>query len=153
MVKKLPIYDPEELNFVLNKFVPDIVQAPFNIVDRRLEKNGWLEVLNKQNIEIHVRSVFLQGLLLLDSKKRPKNLLKYKKFWKDWDNWLISIRLSPLKACLAFCNSYELIDKFIVGVDSFEQFKEILNSSKSQLDDFPDYLSQTDNKLINPSWW
>ena len=36
-----------------------------NIIDRRLELSGWLERLSDEGVEVHARSVFLQGLLLM----------------------------------------------------------------------------------------
>ena len=58
------VYSPEELNKIINKYKIDIVQFPMNIFDRRFLKNNYLEKLKKKKIEIHVRSIFLQGLLL-----------------------------------------------------------------------------------------
>ena len=74
IVKKVgySIYSPWELDELYEPFPPDIVQAPYNILDRRLSLSGWLDRLSSNDIEIHIRSVFLQGLLLLN-----KNCLLY----------------------------------------------------------------------------
>jgi len=61
----ISIYDPEELDAVCSHYHLDMVQAPFNIFDRRLIDSGWLARLAEQDTELHVRSVFLQGLLLM----------------------------------------------------------------------------------------
>ena len=53
------IYTPDELSSLWNLFKPDIVQAPYNILDRRLEMSGWLQRLYDENVEIHIRSIFL----------------------------------------------------------------------------------------------
>ena len=67
LVKKIgiSIYDPLELDQVMHLTNFDIIQAPLNIVDRRLETSGWLSRLNKFGVEVHTRSTFLQGLLLM----------------------------------------------------------------------------------------
>ena len=57
------------LSIILALYNFDIVQAPFNLIDRRLIETGWLEKLNMSNIEVHCRSCFLQGLLLMDREK------------------------------------------------------------------------------------
>ena len=66
LVKKIgvSIYTPNEFEYLISNFDLDLVQAPFNIIDRRLEDEGWLDVLYDLNIEVHTRSSFLQGLLL-----------------------------------------------------------------------------------------
>ena len=66
-VKKIgiSIYDPSECEEVIKLLRIDIIQAPLNIVDRRLVISGWLSKLHSEEIEIHTRSVFLQGLLLM----------------------------------------------------------------------------------------
>ena len=65
------IYNPDELDDIEKHGIKiDIVQAPFNILDRRLESSGWLGKLHLAGIEVHTRSVFLQGLLLQKEKQR-----------------------------------------------------------------------------------
>ena len=60
----------------------DIIQIPFNIFDRRLLESGMIDILHDQGIEIHSRSVFLQGLLLMSEKDRPSIFTKWNKLWK-----------------------------------------------------------------------
>ena len=65
------IYDPGELDRLCDHFAFDLVQAPFNILDSRLVQTGWLSRLRRGGTELHVRSVFLQGLLLMRPTDRP----------------------------------------------------------------------------------
>ena len=62
------VYYPEDLDKFFEKFPPDIVQLPANIFDQRFNRSGWLKKLEDQGVEIHIRSVFLQGLLLQASQ-------------------------------------------------------------------------------------
>ena len=75
IIKKIgiSIYNPKELDLVFNILNPDIVQTPYNLFDRRIEYSGWINKLFQQNIEIHSRSVFLQGLLLKNKMNYQKN--------------------------------------------------------------------------------
>ena len=63
----LSIYSPK----ILEKFpcldLIDVIQSPLNLIDQELINSGWLQTLNKRKIEVNIRSIFLQGLLL---KKR-----------------------------------------------------------------------------------
>ena len=63
---------------------PDIVQCPLNIFDQRINSSGWLKKLKKYNVEIHVRSVFLQGLLLQSYENIPKKFDKWSNILKEW---------------------------------------------------------------------
>jgi aryl-alcohol dehydrogenase-like predicted oxidoreductase len=62
------IYTDEEFSkAVLNPWV-DIIQIPFNLFDQRAISLGWIEKAKANNKLLFIRSIFLQGLLLLDSK-------------------------------------------------------------------------------------
>ena len=58
----------------------DVIQCPFNILDKRILTSGWYDKLKNKEKEIHIRSIFLQGLLvnkLFYKKKFLKNGTKY----------------------------------------------------------------------------
>src|SRR5271167_2311596 len=71
------IYDPEELSGITARFTLDLVQAPFSLIDRRLLSSGWLKRLNVAGIEVHARSIFLQGLLLMKTADRPAKFSRW----------------------------------------------------------------------------
>ena len=68
----ISIYRPDELDALWPVFRPDLVQAPFNVFDRRLETSGWLRRLSGEGVRVHTRSAFLQGLLLMPSGKAAR---------------------------------------------------------------------------------
>jgi aryl-alcohol dehydrogenase-like predicted oxidoreductase len=52
---------PDELKKLLSSgLIPDIVQVPFNYFDKRFEI--YFKELKQLNVEIHCRSIFLQGI-------------------------------------------------------------------------------------------
>ena len=157
LVKKIgySIYDPSELKNLWDEFQPDIVQAPYNIIDRRLKSSGWLSKLYNNNVEVHVRSIFLQGLLLMNKDQRPKKFNKWSLLWQIWEQWLIEQQLTALDACLAFAYSDKRISRIVVGVDScshLEQILEYRNANPLFLN-FPKELESKEVNLINPSNW
>ena len=147
------IYDPAELDLLSSRYQLDIVQAPFNIMDRRLIESGWLARLTRQNTELHVRSVFLQGLLLLKTNARPEKFNRWQTLWKRWDTWLAERNLHPLEVCLAYALSFPEIGRVIVGVDSSKQLIEILGASTAVSAEWPHDLWTDDIDLLNPSHW
>lgn len=154
-VKKIgvSIYQPEELGPILQKLDLDIIQAPLNIIDRRLQSSGWLSKLKAADVEVHVRSAFLQGLLLMDKAQRPQKFERWDTLWETWDAWLAQHGLTPLQACLGFLNACEGVDRIVVGVDSRQQLTEILNADTCSLPSVPEALSSGDVDLINPAHW
>lgn len=150
----ISIYQPEELDYLYDKFGLDIIQAPFNVLDRRIEKSGWLAKIQKENKELHIRSIFLQGLLLMRPDLRPKKFKAWQQFWERWESWLSDNKLNALEACIGMIFARPDITKIVVGIDSLEQLKEIITAIKTtDLIKIPSYLSYEDELLINPSNW
>jgi len=147
------IYSPKELDELWPDYKIDIIQAPFNVLDRRLATSGWLARLYQAGTEIHIRSVLLQGLLLMDSEKRPEKFNRWKSLWQQWNHWLGEQKLTPLQACLGFVLAQSEIDRVVVGVDSLEHMQEILHNTKSLSVEFPEAFMTEDLDLINPSRW
>jgi aryl-alcohol dehydrogenase-like predicted oxidoreductase len=148
------IYSPDELEVVFNKIKIDLVQAPLNVVDRRLQSSGWLDRLKDDGVEVHTRSAFLQGLLLMERSKIPQKFSRWSDLWDQWHEKLQDSGASPLEACLAYPLSLEQVDQVIVGVDSASQLSEILQAAKN-VNEGPDtsFMRSTDLDLINPSNW
>lgn len=147
------IYDPIELDAITKNFKIDLVQAPFNVLDRRLIMTGWMNKLAQMDIELHTRSVFLQGLLLMPSDTRPTNFSRWRSTWQQWDQWLVETGFTPLQACLRDALSHTGIARVIVGVDSLTQFKELVLAAQGSIPELPRELSTTDIDLINPAHW
>ena len=149
----ISIYSPSQLDLLLPKFSIDIVQTPFNLIDRRILNSGWLEKLSNKNIEIHIRSVFLQGLLLMPHSNIPNKFSNWDSVWMKWNNWLSDNKVSAVHACLSFVESFKEVDKIIVGVDSLNHFEQIIQAMrKLPITNIINIESQ-DELLINPSNW
>lgn len=149
----ISIYDPSELDSLFSKMHFDLVQAPLNILDRRLVTSGWARRLKHIGAELHVRSAFLQGLLLMSSEKRPQKFNRWQSLWLEWDRWLSEVGLSPLEACLRYALSIEEVDNVVVGVDSVVQFREIHAAANGALSDLPAWPHAIDPVLLNPALW
>jgi aryl-alcohol dehydrogenase-like predicted oxidoreductase len=128
------IYSPAELDVLIPQYRFDLVQAPFNLVDRRLDNTGWMQRLKDDDIEIHTRSVFLQGLLLMNQADMPPKFSIWNELWKTWYRWLAENEVSAIQACLAFSLSFSEIDRVIVGADSQSQLAQIVSAAKEILD-------------------
>jgi hypothetical protein len=147
------IYGPEDLDALGSQFVFDLIQGPMNVFDRRLSASGWLAKLHAAGVEVHIRSIFLQGLLLMQSPRRPARFHAWQHLWEKWDGWLEEQSLTPLQACMGFAISQHDVDGIVVGVDSLGHLKGILESAKRVPVPPPAHLQSEDLELINPSRW
>ena len=143
-------YTPDQVDFLLENFDFDLIQVPFNVFDTRLVEGGQLKALKKKNIEIHARSVFLQGVLLsFDS------LSDYFSTWdaqfEQYQGLVREKELSLLEYALNFALNTQELDKILVGVDSVNQLTDIVNAFKSDVD--LKAFKIDDINLLNPNLW
>ena len=143
-VKKIgySIYNTKQIDYLLDKgFIPDVVQLPYSLLDRKFEK--YFMKLKKLGTEIHVRSVFLQGLYFMNNKKLPEKLLPLKKYLEIIDSVCKDLNISIGELALNFVNENKFIDKIIIGVDSSTQLNQNIQMIKK-------WDNKNDvNKLIN----
>jgi aryl-alcohol dehydrogenase-like predicted oxidoreductase len=154
-IKKIgvSVYDNKQLQSILENFDIDIVQLPFNILDKRLIDSGMFGTLQNRGVEVHARSVFLQGLLLMSEQNRPSKFKHWSALWKIWHDWLNDNQITALEATIRYAISIPEISKVLVGVDTTKQLKEILTASSGDLPNIPSELFIDDVDLLNPSSW
>ena len=154
-VKKIgvSIYDANELDGILKNFEPDIVQLPLSVADQRLLKSGHVAELKRRGIEIHLRSVFLQGVLLVEPATLPAHMRVYAAQLEKIRNACPTA--TPLEICLGFVRQVSEADNIIIGVAAFEEWRSIrriFENPRDLLLDF-DSLAICDPEFLNPSNW
>jgi aryl-alcohol dehydrogenase-like predicted oxidoreductase len=149
----ISVYSPEELEvfFGLHRF--DIVQAPFSILDQRFQTSGWVAKLHAMGVEVHTRSAFLQGLLLMKPAQRPAKFARWQAVWQCWDDWLAAHGITPLQACVRYPLSLPAINKVLIGVDSAMHLQQIADAAEGTLPKPPDWPMPLDLELLMPSLW
>jgi len=148
----ISIYNFNTLMKVIKKFKIDFIQVPFNVFDTRLLDKKLLNLLKKKKIEVHARSIFLQGLLVKNNYKIPAHLKDLKNNVKIWKNWVKEQNISQLNACLQFAFCTKEINKFVIGFNKFDEFKEIINFKKKNLN-FKEIRFKTKKNVIDPRTW
>ncbi|MBU2538882.1 MAG: aldo/keto reductase [Proteobacteria bacterium] len=149
----ISIYSPHELETIPKHVRLDLVQAPFNLIDRRLYTTGWLSRLKNDGVEVHSRSVFLQGLLLMSKVAMPPKFAPWSELWERWFKWLSVYDVSPVQACLAFPLGFPEIDRVVVGADNINQLEQIIGFAGSRpAVELPDLHCDAED-LVNPSRW
>lgn len=148
------IYNSNQILKVLKLFKPDIVQLPFNVFDQRLLHDGTLSVIRNIGIEIHARSIFLQGLLLMKADEIPSYFRPWRAQFKAWNDLCIDLGEQPQHIALDFAASNSLIDQVIIGVENLSQLVELASFKVCSHDlSSLSMCSVSDEKLLNPSLW
>jgi len=104
----LSVYSPKQLSALIHLLPIEILQIPLNIFDRRFVESGWLHKLAQQGVEVHARSAFLQGLLLMPTERVPSKFTPFRPLIDSWHAWLANQAAdrTPVEACLGHVASY-----------------------------------------------
>ena len=155
MVKNLgvSIYCPRPIMYILDRFELDVIQAPCNPFDDRIER--FLKAPGKASpsLVIQIRSIFLQGLLLMCAENRPSFFDRWQNRLARWDQWLIDNQMSALAACVSFAFSREFVDQIVIGVESRDQLQNIVNIVNENSDKYPSDLAINEDKFLDPFNW
>jgi aryl-alcohol dehydrogenase-like predicted oxidoreductase len=151
----LSVYSPDQLAALIDRLPLEIVQIPANVFDRRFAETGWLDRLAMNGVEVHARSAFLQGLLLMPSERVPSTFAPYRTLIASWHAWLAgeAAGTSPAQACLAHLAAYGGISRVVVGAENLTQFQEIIAATAAMPLRAPASLACSLTSLIDPSQW
>lgn len=156
-IKKIgvSVYNNYELDRILKVFTPDVVQFPVNIFNQSFLKNDYLKNLKKKNIELHARSIFLQGLLLQKKKSLPKYFKSWALIFKNWYKFLYDNNISAYELSLQFVLNQKIIDKYIFGVDNIFQLNQLIKfvDSYKYKKIIVDQFDADDENLTDPRYW
>ena len=151
------LYSNDEVESILKYDCVDIIQIPYNLLDNFSKRNDIINKAKHKGLQVHTRSVFLQGLFFIPLSKLRGNLSPLKTYLYEIHNRIKANNLSIGELALNYSLRNKNIDKVIVGVDSVEQLNKNLNWIKSTInDDLFDFIDQMDiieNNLLNPSFW
>ncbi len=152
------VYTEEEIISVIKSFAIDIIQLPFSIFDQRLQRTGLLNRLKDMGVEVHVRSVFLQGLLLMNGNAMPEYFASYSKVFNEFEMLSIRHSMPRLEVALGFVLQVQEIDTVVCGIDNSSQLVEIIEiyekiAKNKSAYSFDEFHGVNDPDLLDPSRW
>lgn len=147
------VYTAGQIDALLNRYEIDLIQLPVNVLDQRLLTGGQLAALKSHGVEIHARSAFLQGLLLMSPERVPDYFAPVRAHLRAYHQFIRDQRISPVRAALGFLAARDEIDVIVCGVNDHRQFIEICQSSAPLPDiDFSSFALDND-AILNPAKW
>jgi aryl-alcohol dehydrogenase-like predicted oxidoreductase len=157
LLKKIgvSVYTADQIDSLLSRFSPDIIQLPVNLLDQQLIQSGHLEKLKDTGIEIHARSIFLQGVLLMKPEDLPPHFDSAKPILDRFQSDCGTAGISQLQAAIDFVLNIEQVDYAIIGVCNTDHLTEIIEAVSrlsGGLSDYSRYALNNDS-ITNPSKW
>ena len=154
-VKKLGVsaYYVNEIELASDLMELDIIQVPLNVANQDFLETNTLKLLKANGVEIHARSVFLQGALLATQNQLPKKLELLSEKAKQLALVASKMDVTPSQLCLEFIKQTQLVDTAIVGVNSIFHLFQLHEDNKISLDVDWDSLKITGTRLTNPNYW
>ena len=147
------VYDWAEIDALMSRYPLEVLQAPLNIFDQRLLADSGFAHAAAKGVEIHARSVLLQGLLLMTPEAAAAKLPQAVEKLQDWRDALAEAGVSPLAAALGFALQAPNVDRVVIGVHSAAHLSECL----AALDAAPQLnyarFTSDDLDLIDPRRW
>lgn len=149
------VYRADEMEQLRDLYPVEIVQLPLNALDRRLLDGGQLDQLASNGIEIHARSLFLQGLLLAPAEDIPTKFGPVRSAVKQMDRTFATHGLSRMEGLLALALAQRAVDRFIVGVTTAAELETIVRAARRAADIAPFDLDlpPIDPRYLDPSRW
>lgn len=123
-------YAEDDVVALAERFRPDLVQVPCSLADQRLARNGELARLRALGVDIHIRSIFLQGLVLMTPQSLPQGLVRVAPWLERVRRKAQDLNISMLEAALGYAASLDEDAALIVGVTSLAEFEDILAAAQ-----------------------
>jgi aryl-alcohol dehydrogenase-like predicted oxidoreductase len=154
----ISIYDSETARLLAGRYAVDIVQIPFNLFDQRIMQDGFLDFCRSHSIAVHARSIFLQGVALMQADDLPANLTGLHPNLQRLETLAQTTQRSAADLALAYVAQWPEIEQIVAGVHHPSQLAQLvdawlrLDSLKAEAIAWDD-LHCTDNRLIDPRMW
>ena len=134
LIKKfgVSIYDESDIeNLPLEDL--QIIQLPLSIYDQRLLNYPFINRLLKLGISIHVRSIFLQGLLLQKSSNWPRKINpEFRNHHNEYERVIKENDLNLLESAITFIKELDFAELVLFGVTNIEELNSFIRCWESQ---------------------
>ena len=146
------IYTIKEFNKLINFSCLKILQAPLNIFNRKFLDQKITKYLLEKNIKLQFRSIFLQGLLLVDYKNIPKKFYDWRYDFKKYQIYLEKVKITKIMAALSILNEVKY-SSVVIGFDSEKQLEEVLKNLPNKKINIPKFNIKNAKFIADPRKW
>lgn len=154
------VYETDEAKKCIERPNVDFMQLPYSIFDQRMKTDGVFELAKKAEYptQIHSRSAFIQGLILMKEDEVPDFLAKAKPIVRKIDELCGQYEISRIELALNYVKRQNSISHLVFGVDNLEQLKENIRLfehtlSEQVIDEISKEFVDIDADIVMPSLW
>ncbi len=127
----VPVYASDDPVGVARRFKPDVMQAPASLLDQRLLLDGTLATIAEMGVEVHLRSIFLNGVLFLPPDRAPSHLKAAAGRISRARRLIAEGKSDPLQAALGFALTRPEASHVLVGVTSAAEMSAVVAAAMS----------------------
>lgn len=153
------VYETEHALDIVKSGEVDYIQIMLSVFDQRLEKTDFFNIAKQNGVTVFARSVFLQGLIVMEEDKIPPHLDIAKDYLRKFDQIINKYGFSRMEAALLFSYTHPDIDYVLIGVDNIDQLRQDIAISKSGADfaacreELSHSFLNISKSIIFPSLW
>lgn len=153
------VYEPDEAMKALEYPEIGVIQIPYNVFDRRLDRCGFFRRAKEKGVEVYARSSLLQGLVLMDPDKGlPEKIGFAGKYIRRFRSICEEYRVPPLETAVCYAGNHEGIDCVVFGVDNERQLEEYVSMMSKTLPEgmenrLAEAFDTVEERLVNPVLW
>jgi aryl-alcohol dehydrogenase-like predicted oxidoreductase len=149
------IYEPQQALELIDRYDVDIIQLPLSVVDQRMVTSGVLNILRTAGVEIHARSAFLQGALLMQDRDLPEFLCSLRENCRQFERIALAHELTRLQAAIMFVKQLALVDYLVVGICNQDELVETIRAFSLEVANHIEFTTcaSSDLNAILPTRW
>ena len=152
------VYSPDEAIKALSYKEIEVIQAPYNVFDHRLDKCDFFKKAGEKGVEIYARSTLLQGLIMMHPNELPKKMRFAGRYISGFRELCKKAGFSPLEAAISYVMQRPGVNYIVFGVDNIDQLRDYISIAEHTMP--PEFFSElnrefegVDEKLVNPTLW
>ena len=154
----ISVYSPQSALMAVSIDEITVIQIPSNILDRRFERIGIFDQHRHTKKQVYVRSVFLQGLLLMNPYDLNTTMRFARSTLISCESLAASYGISKLELALGYVKTAYPEAKIIIGAETCSQLDEVLAAWKTilprdLLDEVRHSYADVDETITNPTAW
>lgn len=152
------VYETAEAMACLDADAVDFIQAPFSVFDQRMKSSGALARAAANGVDVHTRSAFVQGLMLMSPESVPQHLADTKPYVEELESLCRERGITRRALALAYVKAQPEISHLVFGVDNMAQLKEIIadfnrNIPADTVSDIAARFASVPAEIFMPNKW
>jgi aryl-alcohol dehydrogenase-like predicted oxidoreductase len=148
------VYDAADLAVALERFPDlDLLQIPGSIVDRRLLDSALVAEVHERGVEIHVRSAYLQGLLLAEPAALPVHAAPLAPVIDSLHGEAARQQTTVIALALGYLRDHPLVDGVLVGATNPAELEATAAAWAAPVDTTGVANPGLDERVLDPRRW